>query len=76
METINVHQAKTTLSQLLRQVASGETVIISRNGEPAAKLVPFTEPPKRRVGGRDRNLFRVPDDFDRESKEVTQLFEG
>ena len=72
---VNVHQAKTTLSQLLKRVAGGETVVISRYGKPAAKLVPWSEPPERRTGGRDRGLFRVPEDFDQESEVLNRLFE-
>lgn len=76
MIEVNVHEAKTTLSKLLQRVASGESVVISRYGKPTAKLVPWTEPPPRRIGGRDHGLFRVPDDFDAESAEVNRLFEG
>ncbi|TVP76727.1 MAG: type II toxin-antitoxin system prevent-host-death family antitoxin [Puniceicoccaceae bacterium] len=31
---VNVHEAKTTLSRLLRRVAAGESVVISRRGNP------------------------------------------
>lgn len=40
MVTVNVHEAKTNLSQLLKQVEAGEEVIIARNGKPVARLVP------------------------------------
>ncbi len=38
MKIVNVHQAKTTLSQLLAEVEQGEDVIIARNGKPIAML--------------------------------------
>jgi antitoxin (DNA-binding transcriptional repressor) of toxin-antitoxin stability system len=39
MRTVNVHEAKTTLSALLVEVEEkGETVIICRNGKPVAEL--------------------------------------
>ncbi|MDN5895513.1 MAG: type II toxin-antitoxin system prevent-host-death family antitoxin [Nocardioides sp.] len=38
--TVNVHEAKTTLSKLLEQVAAGERVVIARAGKPVADLVP------------------------------------
>lgn len=72
---VNVHEAKTTLSQLLRRVAAGESVVISRRGKPTAKLIPFGPPPERRQGGADRGCFRVPDDFDVEDPELTKTFE-
>ena len=37
---INVHQAKTHLSELLQRVEKGEEVLICRNGLPVADLVP------------------------------------
>ena len=37
---VNVHEAKTQLSRLLELVESGETVIIARQGNPVAELVP------------------------------------
>ena len=39
MIRVNVHQAKTQLSRLLRQVERGETVLISRGELPVARLV-------------------------------------
>lgn len=39
MKTINVHEAKTTLSALLVEVEKGEEITIARNGVPVAKLV-------------------------------------
>lgn len=38
MKTVNVHQAKTTLSQLLADVEQGEEITIARNGVPIARL--------------------------------------
>lgn len=60
---INVHEAKTQLSQLLRRVAAGEEIIIARSGKPIARLVPIEKPPSRMIG-MDAGLFQVPDDFD------------
>jgi prevent-host-death family protein len=37
---VNVHEAKTRLSQLLELVEEGETVVIARHGTPVAELVP------------------------------------
>ena len=40
MVTVGVHEAKTTLSRLLRRASAGEDVVITRDGEPVARLVP------------------------------------
>jgi prevent-host-death family protein len=63
MSEVSVHEAKTHLSRLLRRVASGEEIVISKSGKPVARLVPFA-PPKQRMLGRDRGRFVVPEDFD------------
>ena len=63
MTVVSVHEAKTHLSRLLRRVASGEEVLISRSGKPVARLVPVTRPKKRQLG-RDRGVFVVPENFD------------
>lgn len=41
MKTVNVHEAKTNFSSLLAKVEeSSESIVICRNGEPVADLVP------------------------------------
>ena len=64
MTTVNIHQAKTHLSRLLVRVAQGEEVVIARAGTPVARMTRFTGAKPRRILGRDRGLFKVPDDFD------------
>jgi prevent-host-death family protein len=63
MTTVGVHEAKTHLSRLLQRVAAGEEVVITRSGEPVARLVPVEPPPARRLGVLE-GWFIVPDDFD------------
>ncbi len=63
MDEVTVHEAKTHLSRLLRRVALGEEILISRGGEPIARLVPATLGKKRTLGI-DRGLYEIPDDFD------------
>jgi prevent-host-death family protein len=48
METVNIHQAETNLSQLLLRVEHGEEIIISDKGIPIAKLIPFRTSSNRR----------------------------
>ncbi len=51
METvINVHAAKTHLSQLLERAHAGEEIIIAKAGKPYARLVPLDPAPKRPLG--------------------------
>ncbi len=62
MAEVGVHEAKTTLSKLLRRVAAGEEVIICRGGEPVARLVPVA-PQARRLLGQDVGVYSIPDEF-------------
>jgi prevent-host-death family protein len=50
MKTVNVHEAKSTLSALLAEVEQGEEVTIARNGTPVAKLVRVTAQHRREPG--------------------------
>ena len=51
METVTIHTAKTTLSQLLARVEAGEEIVLARGKEPIAKLVPFRSKTKGRHFG-------------------------
>ena len=39
MRKVNIHEAKTTLSQLVQAVEEGERVVLARAGRPIAELV-------------------------------------
>ena len=72
---VNVHEAKTHLSKLLERVALGEEVVIAKAGKPVAKLIPLNTQPKKRMLGRAKGEFVVPDDFnDPLPKEIEDLF--
>jgi prevent-host-death family protein len=71
MEIVNVHEAKTHLSRLLVKVASGEEIVIARNGEPIAKLVRYESKPKPRMLGQWKGQVWVSDDFDDEVDPLT-----
>jgi prevent-host-death family protein len=73
---VNVHEAKTHLSRLLRRVAAGEEITISRAGTPVAKLIAAQTPGKSRPMGMDRGKIRMAADFDRADPELEVLFYG
>jgi prevent-host-death family protein len=68
---VSIADAKNRLTQLVRAVEEGESVVITRNGKPVAQLAP--PPPKRRKVrfGSMRNQIRLlpgwdePVDLDR-----------
>lgn len=62
---VNIHEAKTHLSRLLRRVQAGEEIVIASNGRPIAKLVPISPPPQERVPGSGTDfVLWMLDDFD------------
>lgn len=64
MRQVNVHEAKTRLSELLAEVEGGKPVVIARAGKPVAVLTPY----KAATGKRRLGLFAgqatVHADFD------------
>jgi prevent-host-death family protein len=63
VKEVNIHEAKTHFSKLLRRVAAGDEVIIAKAGRPIAKIVRIDSERPRRFGT-DRDVFEVPEDFD------------
>jgi prevent-host-death family protein len=59
---INIHQAKTHLSRLIEDVASGNEVLIAKGGRPMARLVPLL-----------KGRLRIADEFDRSLESATPL---
>jgi prevent-host-death family protein len=65
MKVVNIHQAKTTLSQLLELAIAGEEVIISKAGKPLARLIPYDRSEKKpRIPGYWNGRVKMADDFD------------
>ena len=73
---INVSEAKTQLSRLLKRVEAGEELTIAKAGRPVARLVPIAAPGKRPLG-LDRGKVWIADDFDAPlSDDILADFEG
>lgn len=69
-----MHEAKTRLSQLVDLVEQGERVLIARNGEPVAELVPHVAKTGKRTGGQLKGKVWISPDFDAPSPEIEELF--
>ncbi len=50
-------------SQLLRQVAAGEEIVIAKGGRPVARLVPIHPNQGLRTLGGERGRIELADDF-------------
>lgn len=72
---VNIHQAKTQLSKLLRRVEAGEEIIIGRAGQPIARLTRFTpDDLTPRPLGAWRGHVEIGDDFDTLPDEIVETF--
>jgi prevent-host-death family protein len=62
--TVGMHEAKTTLSQLVRKAMAGEEVVITNNGEPVAKILAYSVETAPRTPGRLAGRIVIAPDFD------------
>ena len=77
MKQFNIRAAKTHLSALVEQAASGEPFIIAKAGLPLVMVSPYkAADPLPRIGFMEGQIT-VPDDFDRLFEEdIAALFDG
>ena len=75
---VNINQAKTRLSALLRLVLAGEQVVIARAGQPVALLIPIRAAAGPRVGVRLGGLkaasLKLAPDFQARPRRMTICF--
>ena len=77
MDTVNIYDAKTRLSQLVDRAASGEDVVVSRNGKPLVRITRLQQPKRRIQFGLLEGKVSIAADFDAPlPAEVLAGFEG
>ena len=76
MHLVNMHEAKSKLSSLVKEVLSGKEVVIAKAGKPLVKLIPFQQDSRPRVPGRYKNQIEIAPDFDLTSEDIIKAFEG
>lgn len=78
MQSVNMLEAKSTLSRLVEAIEQGRAreIVIARNGRPAAKLVPMDSAPAGKRIGVAKGKFKVPDSIDAYNEEVARMFLG
>jgi prevent-host-death family protein len=72
---VGIHEAKTHLSRLLRQVEEGDEIVLTRGGTAVARIV--AEQPRRSVAdsfGMFAGQFEIAEDFDADSEQLADLF--
>ena len=76
MKRVNIHQAKTHLSELIERASKGESFVLAKAGKPVVRVTALGTPidaQARRLG--HGGQISVPDDFDRMGKEeIERIF--
>ena len=75
---VNVFEAKTDFSKLIRLIESGreEFITVARNGRPVVKIVPIESTPVSKRIGIAKGKFEVPEDFDAGNDEIAAMLMG
>ncbi len=78
MQTVNMFQAKSSLSKLVETIEAGreQEIVIARNGRPVARLTGLEASAVGRRIGVARGRFEVPDSLDEDDEEVAYLLKG
>lgn len=66
MQYVSIHEAKTHLSRLIKEIEAGKEIVITNNGKPVATLTAPSKPKKRILGDLEHlaHLYPIPADFD------------
>ena len=74
---INIGDAKTHFSKLLKRVENGEEIIITKAGIPVARMIPFEHRFSTRQPGSTAGQIQMEPDFDDPlPEEILATFEG
>lgn len=75
---VNLYEAKTHLSQLVKEAGAGATIVIAKDGAPVAQLVPLSSGVKPvRKPGKWAGKGWIADDFDAPlPPDIQAQFEG
>jgi prevent-host-death family protein len=77
MDTVNLYEAKTNLSQLVERAAAGEEIVIAKAGRPLARLVPLAMRTTPRPLGLYAGQVWMGDDFnDPLPDDIQKAFDG
>jgi len=78
VRTVNMLEAKSSLSRLVDAVESGQEseIVIARNGKPAVRIVALKAAPTGQRLGVARGQFVPPEPSDELDQEIAKLFNG
>lgn len=73
---INMHEAKSRLSELGELAWQGERIVIAKAGKPYLDLLPHREQRAERKPGRLKGKITIAPDFDQTPSGLIEDFEG
>ena len=80
MTQVNVLEAKSTLSKLIKMLESGveDTIVIARNGKPVADLVIHKNVGQSSILGAAKGKILAQENWDNEeiNQEIASMFQG
>ena len=76
MKTYKIHDAKTNLSRIIKEVQEGETVYLAKSNKIVAELKPYNKEKKSFPFGLYLGKIHLKDDWDSEetNEEISGLF--
>jgi prevent-host-death family protein len=75
IHVVNTHEAKSRLSELIREAQEGVEVIVARNGHPVARIVPWESSQPSRVPGAWAGRVAYEGDIVGPDDDIAALFE-
>jgi prevent-host-death family protein len=70
--SVNIHEAKTHFSKLVRRAEEGEEIIVRRGSEPVARIAPLKKGGGVRGFGSMKGEIRIREDFDEPLEEFAE----
>lgn len=72
---VDLEEAGARFQELLERVERGEEIVITRDGQPVARLVPFREGGEPRHSGLGAGGMMARPDFDRADEEAVAIID-
>jgi antitoxin (DNA-binding transcriptional repressor) of toxin-antitoxin stability system len=66
---VNMHDAKSSLSRLVKRAVAGEEIVIAKNGKPLVRLTRLLTPDSTSLLGAFAGKIHLADDFDETPEE-------
>lgn len=76
MRQVNILEAKTEFSKLIRLIETGKesSIVVARNGKPVVKMILFDEVPVENRIGIAKGKLEYPDNIDEFNDEIAEMF--